>query len=151
VRTRYTLRLLGLIGVAAQLAFGQGGTATITGTITDPAGLAIVGATVQATNPATGAVYSAASTSTGNYAVANLPVGTYTLTAQVAGFKTYTHQNLAVSATQVLREDIALEVGTTTESVTVEAQSSLLKTETGENSTNITSLPIFRSSRPCGI
>jgi hypothetical protein len=127
-----------LIGIAAQLAFGQGGTATITGTITDPAGLAVVGATVQATNTATGAVYSAASTSTGNYAVANLPVGSYMLTAQVAGFKSYTHQNLAVSATQVLREDIALEVGTTTESVTVEAQASLLKTETGENSTNIT-------------
>ncbi len=129
---------MGLLGIVAGLAFGQGGTATITGTVTDPTGSVIAGAALEAKNVETGAVYSAASTTTGNYAIPNLPVGTYVLTAKVSGFKTYTHTNLALSATQVLREDIALEVGTATESVTVEAQATLLKTETGENSTNIT-------------
>ena len=138
MRSGWTLRLIGLMGIVTQLTFGQGGTATITGTISDPSGLVVADAAVQARNTETGAIYSAASTSTGNYAVPNLPVGTYTLTASAAGFKTYTHTNLTLAAAQILRQNIPLEVGTTSETVTVEAQATLLKTETGENSTNIT-------------
>ena len=67
-----------------------------------------------------------------------MPVGTYVVTVKVQGFKTYTHTNLALAATQVLREDIALQVGTATESVTVTAEASLLKTETAELTHNVT-------------
>ena len=122
----------------APLAFGQGANATITGTVTDPTGLAIAAATVEARNTETGAVYTAASTNAGNYAITNLPVGTYELTAKVSGFKTYAHPNLAIAAAQVLKEDIPLQVGETSESITVEAQASLLKTETGEQGDNVT-------------
>ena len=120
------------------LAFGQGANGTITGTVTDPTGLAVPGANVEARNIETGAVYTGASTSAGNYAITNLPVGTYEVTAKVSGFKTYTHANLALAAAQVLREDIPLQVGETSESITVEAQASLLKTETGEQGDNVT-------------
>src|SRR6202453_3471226 len=102
--------ILGLV-LVAPLAFGQGGTGTITGTITDPTGLAVAAADVQAANVETGVVYTGASTAAGNYSIANLPVGTYVVTVKVAGFKTYTHSNLAIAATQVLRQDIALQVG----------------------------------------
>ncbi len=122
----------------APLSFGQGANATITGTVTDPTGLPVAGANVEARNTETGAVYTAASTSAGNYAITNLPVGTYELTVTVSGFKTYAHQNLAMAAAQVLREDISLEVGATTDSITVEAQASLLKAETGELGDNVT-------------
>jgi hypothetical protein len=122
----------------APLAFGQGGTGTITGTITDPTGLAIAGATVQATNAATGGVYTAASTASGNYSIANLPVGTYAVAVTVSGFKTYTHTNLTIAATQTIRQDIPLEVGATTESITVEAQASLLQAETGDVTHDVT-------------
>src|SRR5580700_8456222 len=122
----------------ASLAFGQGGTGTITGTVTDPTGLAVAGANVEARNIDTSVVYSGASTAAGNYAIANLPVGTYELTVKVAGFKTYTHTNLAIAATQVLRADIPLEVGAASESITVEAQASLLQTETGDIAHNVT-------------
>ena len=124
--------------MVSSLAFGQGATATITGTVSDPSGLAIAAATVQATSAETGAMYSAGTTATGNYAIPNLPVGTYTLTVMAPGFKTYTHTNLALAATQIAREDVTLQVGATTESVTVEAQASLLKTESGEMSQNVT-------------
>ena len=86
---------------------------------------------MEAKNVETGARYTAATTNAGNYAISSLPVGTYVLTAQVTGFKTYTHTNLALDAGQVLREDISLQVGATSESVTVQAEASLLKTETG--------------------
>ena len=77
------------------LVFGQGANGTITGTVTDPTGLAVAGANVEARNTDTGAVYTGASTSAGNYAITNLPVGTYEVTVKVSGFKTYTHPNLA--------------------------------------------------------
>ncbi|MBV9743931.1 MAG: carboxypeptidase regulatory-like domain-containing protein, partial [Acidobacteriia bacterium] len=122
----------------AALAFGQGANSTITGTVTDPTGSVVPGVAVEARNTETGAVYSGASTAAGNYAIPNLPVGTYTVTAKAQGFKTYTHENLAIAAAQILREDIKLEVGAATETVTVQAEATLLKTETGELSDNVT-------------
>ncbi|HLK51710.1 MAG TPA: TonB-dependent receptor [Bryobacteraceae bacterium] len=138
MRVSWPLRLIGVFGLLAQLAFSQGGNGTLTGTITDPSGSVIAGATVEAKNTETGVSYTGASTAAGNYAIPNLPVGTYTLSATVPGFKTYTHSNLALAATQVLREDIRMEVGTAAESVTVEAEATLLKTETGDLSHNVT-------------
>ena len=58
-----------------------------------------------------GVVFQAESTNTGNYTISQLPVGTYAVTVKVQGFKTYTHTNLALAATQVIREDIALRSG----------------------------------------
>src|SRR3974377_1311152 len=110
----WSLRLIAFLGIVAPLAFGQGANGTITGTITDPSGLAVAGANVEATNAQTGAAFNAASTNAGNYAIPNLPVGTYTVNVRVPGFKTYNHPNLAIAAAQVLWEDIALEVGAAT-------------------------------------
>jgi hypothetical protein len=67
-----------------------------------------------------------------------MPIGRYTLTADVAGFKTYRREGLNLSAAQVLGLDITLEVGATTDSVTVNADASLLKTETGAIAHNVT-------------
>src|SRR5262249_41291362 len=67
----------------------------------------------------------------------DLPVGTYVVTAKSSGFKTYTHSNLAMPAAQILRENIALQVGASSESVTVTAEASLLKTETSDLSHNV--------------
>ncbi len=127
-----------IVCLAALPAFGQGVNGTITGTVTDPGGPVVAGAAVEATNVETGALYTAASTNVGNYAIPNLPVGTYTVTVKAAGFKTYTHTNLAITAGQVLKEDVSLQVGSAAESVTVSAEASLLKTESGETAHNIT-------------
>ena len=93
---------------------------------------------MQATNAETGGVYTAASTAAGNYTVPNLPVGTYGLSVMVQGFKTYTHPNLTIAAAQTLKEDIPLQVGATTESITVEGEASLLDTQTGDLTHNVT-------------
>jgi hypothetical protein len=123
---------------AALLALGQVGNGTITGTVTDQAGAVLAGATVQAKNAATGVLYSGVSTGGGNYTITDLPVGSYVITVVSKGFKTYTHTNLEVAATGTLREDVALQVGANTESVTVTAESSLLKTESAELASNVT-------------
>ncbi len=98
----------------------------------------VANAPVTVKNLDNGQVYSAASSETGNYTVTQLPIGDYDLTVTVAGFKTYTHSKFHLSAAQILREDISLQVGQNTESVTVTAESSLLRTESSELVHNVT-------------
>jgi hypothetical protein len=119
-------------------AFAQGDRGTITGVISDPAGAVVANAAIEARNQATGVVSQAASTATGNYTLAQLPTGTYEINVNVGGFKKYTRTGLIVQALQTLRVDIPLEIGASTESVTVTEAAPLLKTETGDVSHNVT-------------
>jgi hypothetical protein len=126
-----------LLAVCSMAAFGQGDRATVTGTISDPAGAVVANAPIEAKNTQTGAVYQTASTATGNYTLSQLPVGSYELDVTVPGFKKYVRQNIVLQVAQVLRQDVALEVGSATEAVTVSAEVTLLKTESGELSHNV--------------
>ena len=123
-----------LLGVLS----AQTGNGTITGVITDPTGAVIANAAIEVKNTETGVVFRAVSTDTGNFTVTQLPLGSYELTTTVQGFKKYNRQNLTISAAQVLRIDIPLEIGASTEAVTVSAESTLLQTETGDLTHNIT-------------
>jgi len=122
--------------LCAWAAFAQD-RGTITGTVADPAGAVIANAAIEARNLETGVTYPVVTTSTGNYTIAQLPVGQYEVTATVPGFKKFTRSGITVLVGQVLRIDIALEVGQATESVTVQADASQLKTESGDLAHNI--------------
>src|SRR5258707_14676644 len=115
--------------LVSSTVFAQAGAGAITGTVSDQAGAVVPGAAIEATNTQTGATYPTESTTTGNYAISQLPVGIYEVTVKVPGFKTYSHTNLAVQAAGIVREDVVLQVGNASESVTVSAQASLLNTE----------------------
>lgn len=123
-----------LLGVLS----GQTGNGTITGTIADPGGAVVANAAVEAKQVDTGAVFAAVSTPTGNYTIAQLPIGTYEVSVSVAGFKKFVRTGITVSTAQVVRIDANLQVGAVSESVTVAADSSLLKTETADVSHNVT-------------
>jgi hypothetical protein len=134
-------RLIGtaqLILVGGAALWAQTGLATLTGVVTDPTGAVVAGVTVRANHTETGTVLTAVSSATGNYNISQMPIGRYTVTAELAGFKTYQREGLNLSAAQVLGLDIVLEVGAATESVTVTADASLLKTETGAVAHNVT-------------
>ena len=81
------------------LARAQGDRGTITGTVTDAANAVVGGAGIEARNSETGATYTAATTETGNYTLAQVPAGTYQLTVTLPGFKKYIRQNILVAAT----------------------------------------------------
>jgi hypothetical protein len=120
----------------------------ITGTVSDPAGAVVGNAPVQAKNVNTGLEYQTVSTTTGNYTLNELPVGRYEMTVTVPGFKKYVRQGLDVLAAQTYRIDISLEVGATSDSVTVTENTPLLKTESGELGHSVTgqalnSLPVL--------
>src|SRR5271156_3994105 len=100
-------------------AFAQSNLGTITGTITDPAGAVVPNAPIEARNVDTGALYQAAASGTGNYTIAQLPVGTYEISVTVSGFKKYVRTGIGVQVAGIVRVDPVLEVGATTESVIV--------------------------------
>ncbi len=126
-----------LILLCAGAMLAQTDRGTITGTLTDPAGAVVTGVLLQARNTDTGAVFEAASTLTGNYTLSQIPAGNYELSATATGFKRYIRSGITVPVAQTLRLDVALEVGSATESITVMEQAPLLKTESGEISHNI--------------
>ncbi|HTC87694.1 MAG TPA: carboxypeptidase regulatory-like domain-containing protein [Bryobacteraceae bacterium] len=132
--------LLHSVGIflLASAAFAQSDRGTITGTLSDPAGAVIASGAIEAKNTGTGAVYQTVSSGTGNYTIAQLPAGTYDVSVTVPGFKKYVREGLQVEVAANMRIDIALEVGSNTESITVEAAATLLKTEGGEISHNVT-------------
>ncbi len=118
--------------------FGQAGTGTITGTITDPSGSVVANAPVEVKNADTGLLYPTVTTDTGAYTVLRLPPGAYGITVSAPGFKKLIRSGLTVDAGQTLPLDLKLDVGSATESVTVTAEATLLKTESGDLAHNIT-------------
>jgi len=150
-------RVVAIVGlfVFTLSAFAQTDRGTLTGTVSDTSGAVIPGVPIEAKNIQTGATYEAGSSETGNYTLAQLPAGTYELTALLPGFKKFVRTGVIVSVATVLRIDITLDVGGTGESVTVESASPLLKTESGEVSHNLTTdqvnnLPVLTLSASVG-
>ncbi|MBV9744714.1 MAG: carboxypeptidase regulatory-like domain-containing protein, partial [Acidobacteriia bacterium] len=130
-------RVVPFIVLCVSVGFAQSDRGTITGTISDPAGAVISAAMVEARNTETGAVYPVASSATGNYTIPELPAGTYELSVTSAGFKKFVRTGLIIQAAQTIRVDATLDVGSSTEVVTINAEAPLLKTESGELSQTI--------------
>ncbi len=118
--------------------FAQSDRGAITGTVSDTTGALIPGAQVVINNTNTGAKTDTVTTGTGNYTLLALPVGTYTLTVEQAGFTKYERTNIQVQVAVTTRIDVVLTVGSAAESVVVTAESSQLKTENAEQSMTIT-------------
>ena len=111
---------------------GQGSTtATIRGTVQDPSGGVLPGATVTATNTGTKGVQTAVSDDRGQYLFAGLFPGTYDLKVELSGFKTYEQKGLSLSPSDNRGIDVRLEIGSQTETVTVTSQLEVIQTETG--------------------
>ena len=133
-----TLARSGVLFFAGFIAFAQTGGGTLTGVVSDPTGAVVPNASIQVKNSETGAIFQGGTSATGNYTF-QLPRGTYELSITVVGFKKYTRQNLELPVATTVRWDVKLEVGTTSEAVTVSAETPLLKTESGDVSHNVTS------------
>src|ERR1035438_5203389 len=100
-------------------AFAQSDRGTITGTVTDPSGAVVPNAAMVAVNTETGTQFPIVTSDTGNYTAASLPPGSYTVTAEAAGFKKVTRTGILVAVATTVRVDVILEVGAATELVTI--------------------------------
>ncbi len=120
--------------VSVSLVLGQtAGTGGLTGTVTDPSGGVIVGATVDATNAGTGQERSATTDNAGVYKFSLLQPGNYSVKFSAAGFKTAEVPSVAVSVTETPVLNEKLEIGAQSEKVTVEATAETIQTQNATN------------------
>ena len=110
---------------------------SITGEVKDPGGAVVPNAMVIAKNDGTGSESKTTSTATGNYTIPSLTSGNYTLTVEVKGFKKVVQKNIDVQVSITNRVDVTLQIGATTETITITSESAPLKTESAEQSTVI--------------
>src|SRR5437762_1403194 len=121
LRTRGTMKLNALAFVMVVLAipigWAQLNRGTITGIVTDPSGAAVAEAKVTVVHLETNIRSSTNATESGNYTLPALPIGQYRLDIEAPGFKRAVRDNVSLGAGTTLRLDIALEIGSVTETV----------------------------------
>jgi len=142
---RWLFRVALLAGPLCRL---MGQTATLNGTVTDVGDARVPGAQIRLMNVLTGEAYQATSNESGNYTIPLLKPGEYQLTAERPGFKQYIRSGILLETGVPSRADVRLEVGGVTESVTVEAQAPLLKSENSSvgvviENRSITNMPLI--------
>src|SRR3989442_3739354 len=113
--------LLAVCLVAVPAAFAQTDRGTITGTVSDATGAVIPGASIEAKNVRTGAVYTAGSSETGNFTLPQLPAGTYEVSGLLPRFKKFVRARITLQVGHGARVHAGLEVRDHTETVSREA------------------------------
>jgi len=122
-------------------------TGALTGTVTDPSGAVISGATVTTTNINTGQLRTATTDADGSYKLSLLPPGNYRVTFSAKGFKVAEVPSVTVNVTETPVLSQSLEVGAETQQVTVQATAETIQTQNATmgrlvGSEEITSLPL---------
>ncbi|MGB7129465.1 MAG: carboxypeptidase regulatory-like domain-containing protein [Candidatus Sulfotelmatobacter sp.] len=140
VDCRYLINLAALLLIVLALSHHAAGqaTATILGTVTDPSGSVVPNVKVTLTQAETGEVRDVVTNDAGQYVAANLPIGHYNISAQAPGFKLTSRNNVTLNVADRARVDFQMQLGSATETVTVEANAAAVQTDTGEVSSVVT-------------
>jgi hypothetical protein len=137
--TRPLLSAIALVFLLACLpvASAQSDRGSLTGVVSDSKGSVIQKATVSMRNADSGEQYNTTTTDTGSFTLSSLPAGKYDLHVEARGFKGYEQNGITISVAEAALQNVALSVGSVTETVTVTTDATLLKTENAEQSTTI--------------
>ena len=127
---------------SAQILYGS-----LTGTVTDQQKAAMPGVTVTAINTGTTVATEAVTDDAGNYTIRNLVPGIYDVTAVLQGFRELRQRGMNITAGNIVRADLVLQLGQLSETVNVVAESTLLQTERADLNTElsakaVTNLPL---------
>ncbi|MDE3178561.1 MAG: carboxypeptidase regulatory-like domain-containing protein, partial [Acidobacteriota bacterium] len=123
----------------AAALFGQAITSSITGTVTDSSGAVIPGAAVTVIDASLGVTRRMRTNSSGSYLASALPSGTYTLTVEAKGFKVYHATGVILQASEKIRADAVLQIGSVSTEVTVQGTDiGQVKTESSDLGGTIT-------------
>lgn len=133
--------------ICASEAMAQVETGRFVGRITDPQGALVPNAVVKATNLGTNIVQAATTNSSGEYVITPVQAGIYNLTVTAKGFSVVSTSNVEVQVGQVVREDLALQLGSENTTIDVTVETPLLSTDTATIGTvisnhQLTSLPL---------
>src|SRR5271170_1182698 len=119
--TRALFYFLLLAVVIPFAAHAQQYSGTITGTVTDPGGASVAGASVTYVNVGNNSTDTTTTSESGVYTFAQLPVGVYNITIKQTGFKEFVSKNVEVHTSTITEANAVLQVGAVSETVTVEA------------------------------
>jgi hypothetical protein len=140
-----TLLIVAVCAIGA-MAQSQASTGQIVGTVKNPNGELVPGATVTVTNPATGLSRTIATNDQGGFSAVNLPSGEYTIDVEAQGFGKFTQAGYKVEVGSAITADITLSIQSVTGTVLVSAGSNVettqVQTTTNINETSISQLPI---------
>ncbi|HEX9161021.1 MAG TPA: carboxypeptidase-like regulatory domain-containing protein, partial [Thermoanaerobaculia bacterium] len=125
---RWLALALALALLIPSAIFGQSSGAALRGIVTDSSSAAVPGVTVTATNTQTGFQRVAVTGADGSYSFPSLPVGTYKVTTELAGFATVTTENVGLNVATSRELNIALRQAKASESITVTAEAPLVAT-----------------------
>jgi hypothetical protein len=120
----------------ASVSFGQN--ATIVGTVTDPSGAVMPNVNITVTNTETSWTRTIPTNDSGQYVVPNIQIGHYSVRAEASGFKIAEQKDVVLSVGDRLRLDFQMKMGTSAETVTVEANPIAVQSDSGELSNVIT-------------
>ena len=135
---RRVLPVLLMLALAAP-ALAQETRGSIEGVVKDASGGVLPGVLVEIKNTKSGALTSATTDERGFYRFPALPVGTYTITAQLQGFNNAQRADVLLTIGQQLKADLTLTVGSVSESVSVKAEAPIVDVKKNAVSTTITS------------
>jgi hypothetical protein len=139
VKVSLNFALLVAMIALATAAWSQEVAATLSGTVTDPSGAVVSGASVVIHSNDTGSDFlTVATNSAGSFTVTSMPAGRYTVTVKSTGFKTYVAQDVVLNVAEKHTLDVQLNAGQVSETVEVQAENTAIQTTTAEESGTIT-------------
>lgn len=130
------LAVIAMLAIALTI-HAQSTTGTIYGAVADPSGAAIPGCTIKATNTATGVAQTTVTNGSGAYTFATVDPGDYSVSTTATGFKNLTQTGVQVAANQNVHVAFSLSVGSTTETVSVAADVTMVDTREAQVATTI--------------
>lgn len=133
---RYVFCCVSALALAVP-CFAQVTTSTFLGTVSDPSGALVVGASATLTNQGTGVVTTKVTAQDGSFQFDFLRVGTYRLKVVASGFKTLQTSDIELTSGQDLRRNFTLELGAVNETVSVEGTAPLVNTVSSEQSQSV--------------
>jgi Carboxypeptidase regulatory-like domain/TonB dependent receptor/TonB-dependent Receptor Plug Domain len=138
---------IGLMLLSSSPVHAQVDTGTILGTVTDPSGAVLGGATVTLTNEGTGASLSTTAGDDGGYKFTPVRIGSYRISATSQGFQTTEHKNVVVNVGASVLANLELKPGQVTETVEVTTTTPVLETQDASvgqvvNTRNVNNLPL---------
>ena len=116
---------------AAALAFGADPTGTITGSVTDPSGGAVANAKISVTSLTTGLARNTLTAADGGFVFPLMPVGPYSVAVEAPGFRRFEQRGVDVRADSSVNVPVALQIGSVSDTVTVEAAAEMVETRSG--------------------
>src|SRR5262245_39894864 len=124
----FLLKCFFALAFVSALAHAADPTGTVAGSVTDPSGGTIVGAKVTATSLTTNLARSTVTASDGGFVFPLMPVGTYSVSVEAPGFRRFEQRGVDVRADATASVSVLMQVGSVSDTVTVEANAEMVET-----------------------